>query len=268
MDEALFPVDDKGQQAFAVELDVFQGPFSVLLSLIAKKRLDVTTVALSEVTDEFIAFVGRQSKLDLSQISEFLVVAATLLDLKLAMLLPHSEPDDEVFEVLEQRDLLFAKLLQYKAFKEVAGDFAQVLTRELRSVARDVPLEEQYAQAVPEVRLSIGVEDLAMLAVQAFTRDASEPEVAISHLHNPLVSVASQVIVIREALAGGGRTFSDLCQGAPNLATIVSRFMAILELIRGREIVVEQREALAPLVITLVDPRHGDAGTDDDGMSE
>ncbi len=252
MSEALFQLDDRGREAFAVELDVFQGPFSVLLSLIAKKRLDVTTVALSSVTDEFIAFLGKQSRLDLSQLSEFLVVAATLLDLKLAMLLPREEVDEEVFELLERRDLLFAKLLQYKAFKEVAEDFAAVLSEQSKCVGRDVPLEEHFASILPPIRLGLTPEEFALLATQAFVRETSSPEVATSHLHNPQVSVASQIPLLRRALRHAPATFHELCVGSPNLATIVARFMGILELIRAGEVEIRQNEALSALHITWV----------------
>lgn len=251
MSETLFPVDAKGQHTFEVELDVFSGPFSVLLSLISKKKLDVTTVALAAVTDEFIAYVRAIRSIDLSVMSEFLVVAATLLDLKIHRLLPHEDADEEDYELLEQRDLLFAKLLQYRAFKEVAADFGARLQEQARSFPRRVPLEDQYAQALPEIRLSIGAEELAMLAVQAFTRSPDQ-DVAVTHMHDPLVPVASQVAYVREQLtAFESVTFAALCAGAPNMATVVSRFLAILEMIRNREIYVEQAEPLGSITISV-----------------
>lgn len=250
MIDALFPVDEHGYQAFAVELDVFSGPFSLLLSLIAKKKLDVSTVALAEVTDEFIAFVNQHSDMDLSATSEFIVVAATLLDLKLARLLPHEDDAELDFELLEQRDLLFAKRLQYRAFKDVAADFFDRLASQARAFPRDVPMEEQYAQALPEVRLSVGGEELALLAVHAFSRDHEAAVVPLAQLHDPLVSVRSQIDVVAHLLASrGSATFRELCESAPNRATIVSRFMAILEMMRNRQVVVEQEEPLGPLII-------------------
>ena len=252
MDEALFPVDENGAQTFAVELDVFSGPFSVLLSLIAKRRLDVTTVSLSEVTDEFIAYVRSQDSLDLSQVSEFLVVAATLLDLKLARLLPHDEETSEDFELLEQRDVLFAKLLQYRAYKEVAADFREVLNQQSMAIARKVPLEPMYLSLLPDVELHLAPEELAMLAVQAMTRDVDSPEVTLTHMHNPVVSVASQVEYILDRLVRGDRvSFASLCADAANYATVVSRFMAILDLIRNGRISIQQDEPLGVILITL-----------------
>ncbi|AWE43472.1 MULTISPECIES: ScpA family protein [unclassified Actinobaculum] len=250
MDE-LFPIDSKGEQAFAVELDVFSGPFSVLLSLVARKRLDITEVALAEVTDEFIAFIRSQRDFDMSEASEFLVVAATLLDLKAARLLPRGEEEPEDLELLEQRDLLFAKLLQYRAYKEVAGDFAARMARESRSVPRRVPLEEQYARALPEVHVGIGVADLALLAAMAMSRSHKEPRLLLDHLHDPLVPVSTQISYLRERLVPGDPvSFASLCANAPNVPTVVARFMAVLELLRARDISVSQEEPLGPLLIT------------------
>ncbi|MFT0848581.1 segregation/condensation protein A [Actinomycetaceae bacterium L2_0104] len=237
---------------FAVSLDIFSGPFSVLLSLIAKRRLDVTEVALAEVTDEFIGFIQAQSEYDLSQASEFLVVAATLLDLKAARLLPGTKEDQEEIELLEQRDLLFAKLLQYRAYKQASLAIADRLSEAGRAYARDVPLEERYVGLLPDVHLDILPEEFALVAYQAFARDQSEPEVQIAHLHNPLVSVASQVDYLREMLAtGGAASFAELCADAPDRQTVVSRFMAVLELVRRREARVAQDEALGTISLEL-----------------
>lgn len=240
----------EGDGAFAVTLDVFSGPFSVLLSLISKRRLDVTEVALAEVTDEFIAFIRSHSVYNLSQASEFLVVAATLLNLKAARLLLGREDSEEELELLEQRDLLFAKLLQYRAYKRASQRFRCAMASQARAYPRDVPLEPEFVEFVPRLELNVTPQELAMLAVQAFSRDQSEPTVSLKHLHNPLVSVSSQITYVREILAGHHRvTFSHLCADAPNRQTVVSRFMAILELIRRGEIRVEQFEALETLTI-------------------
>ena len=240
---------------FAVELDVFSGPFSVLLSLIARKRLDVTEVALAEVTDEFLAFVRSRPELDLSRVSEFLVVAATLLEMKAARLLPRDSQEEEDLELLERRDLLFAKLLQYRAFKEVARDIASTLAEQALCVPRSVPLEERYAQAVPAVTVSIGLADFAALAAAAFVREHREPEVSVEHLHAAPVPVASQVEYIASRLAAGERlAFADLCADAADMPTVVSRFLAVLELLRAGRIDVEQSEALGALVLVAVDP--------------
>ncbi|MFY9262990.1 MAG: segregation/condensation protein A [Actinomycetaceae bacterium] len=238
-------------QGFAVDLDVFSGPFEVLLSLIAKRKLDVTEVALAEVTDDFLAFVREQDEVDLSNLSEFLVVAATLLDLKAARLLPRDESEEEDLELLEARDLLFAKLLQYRAFKQVAVVFAQRLSEQSLAYARDVPLEKHFKEALPEVDLRLTLDDLAFLAARTFNR--SQPTVPFDHLHDPLVPVHSQVATLRERLIVGDRvSFSQLCSDARNIPTVISRFLAVLELLRSGEVDIDQEGPLAPLFVTRV----------------
>src|ERR687890_92306 len=173
-----------GPAAFEVHLDVFEGPFDLLLGLIAKHQLDVTEVALSQVTDEFIAHIrAAGAEWDLGQATEFLVVAATLLDLKAARLLPSAEVEDEDdLALLEARDLLFARLLQYRAYKQVAAVLEERLTAEGRCFPRTVGLEERFAALLPEVLLEIGTEELAALAARAL-RPAPAPEVSLEHLH-------------------------------------------------------------------------------------
>lgn len=233
---------------FAVELDVFSGPFEVLLSLIARKQLDVTEVALAAVTDEFIDFVRAQDEADLSQMSQFVVVAATLLDMKAARLLPREETEEEDLEILGARDLLFAKLLQYKAYKDVAAEFAVRLGAESLAIARDVPLENQFRGVLPEVELRLTVADLAMLYVRVATR--TPDEVTFEHLHDPLVPVESQVAHLRNTLIVGDRvSFTRLCRDTHSPAMVVSRFLAVLALMRTGEVQVEQDGPLATLYI-------------------
>ncbi|MDR6938787.1 ScpA family protein [Arcanobacterium hippocoleae] len=234
---------------FAVELDVFSGPFDVLLSLIARKKLDVTSIALAQVTDEFISFALAQEDLNLSQASQFVVVAATLLDLKAARLLPHEEIDEEIIAILEARDLLFAKLLQYRAFKEVARDFAARLLSQSMAIARDVPLESHFKTALPELRINFDCEDLARLAANAFSRKPAV--VGLDHLHDPLVPVESQINYLRQKMLPGEQiSFAKLCASARNIPTVVSRFLAVLEMLRNNEIAIMQESPLAPLIIT------------------
>src|SRR5882757_2427530 len=148
---------------FEVHLDVFEGPFDLLLALISKHKLDITEIALSSVTDEFIAHIRAMSDAwDLDQASYFLVVAATLLDLKAARLLPSGEVDDEEdLALLDARDLLFARLLQYRAYKQVAAVFAERIAAEGRRYPRAVSLEEPFAQLLPEVLLGLGPAEFA-----------------------------------------------------------------------------------------------------------
>lgn len=243
------------REDFSVELDVFSGPFEVLLSLIAKKKLDVTEIALAQVTDEFLEFVKAQDDLNLSEASQFLVVAATLLDLKAARLLPHDEADEEIIELLEARDLLFAKLLQYRAFKEVAADFAIRLAAQSLAFPRDVPLESQFRTALPELKINFSLDDLARFAAEAFSRKPDT--VRLDHLHDPLVPVESQIKYIRSTLVPGDRTsFTHLCANTKSVPTVVSRFLAVLELLRNGEITIEQESPLAPLYLTRVRINH------------
>ena len=244
--EDLFSSDE-----FAVELDVFSGPFEVLLSLISRKKLDVTETALSEVTDEFLAFVRNQDEAELSQMSEFVVVAATLLDMKAARLLPREEVDEEDLEILGARDLLFAKLLQYKAYKDVAADLAATLGVQSLSTPRDVPMEDHFRQMLPEVDLRINLDDLAMLAARAFTR--TPEEMTFDHLHDPLIPIETQVAYLRERLVVGDRvSFTNLCAEAHSVTMVVSRFLAVLDMLRWGELRVEQDGPLSTLFVVRV----------------
>lgn len=246
--ESLF--DQESSLGFDVTLDVFSGPFDVLLSLIAKRKLDITEIALAEVTDEFLEHARARADMDLSQASEFLVIASTLLALKAARLLPSTEDDEEDLELLEARDLLFAKLLQYKAYKDLATVVSRTLTENARAVGRDVPLEDEFATVIPEIQLTITPEGLAELARQILERDRSEPTIGLSHLHDPLVSVESQVEVLKARLAGGKPvTFRDLCADAPTAATVVALFLAVLDQLREGNIQIHQEQALSELEV-------------------
>src|SRR5690348_3805724 len=212
--------------AFQVHLDVFEGPFDLLLALISKHKLDITEVALSQVTDEFIAFISERSDgWDLDQVSYFLVVAATLLDLKAARLLPSGEVEDEEdLALLEARDLLFARLLQYRAYKQVAAVFGARMADEARRAPRTVSLEPQFANLLPEVLLGITPEQLAQLAVRAMT-PKPVPTVSIEHIHAPAVSVREQAAVIVERLRRiRSTTFRALVADADGTLVVVARF--------------------------------------------
>ena len=232
---------------FAVSLPVFEGPFDLLLSLIARKKLDITEVALAQVTDEFIAFMKASP--DLSRTTEFLVVAATLLDMKAAHLLPSVDEDDNASEAdLEARDLLFSRLLQYRAFKEAAKNIDARMGEYGSYVARDVPLEPHFASLLPELRWRTTPEDLARLAADALS--ATSPTVQVTHLHDPVVPVREQALLVSSMLAEAGRmTFHELVEDAPTRAVVVSRFLAILELYRRGAVEFEQEGALGALTI-------------------
>jgi segregation and condensation protein A len=241
----------EGAAAFAVRLDNFEGPFDLLLSLIAKHRLDITEVALSQVTDEFIAFIRQAGpEWDLEQTSSFLLVASTLLDLKAARLLPQGDVEDEEdLALLEARDLLFARLLQYKAFKQVASVLETRLAGEQRRFPRSVSLEERFATLLPEVLIGLGLEEFAGLAARALAPKPVQ-ELSLSHLHAPTVSVREQAAVVVDRLRRQGTmTFRALSGDAPDTLTTVARFLALLELFREGLVSFDQVSPLGELTV-------------------
>lgn len=247
---------------FEVHLDVFSGPFELLLGLIAKHKLDITEIALAKVTDEFMAHLRAaqeaQVDWDLSQASEFVLVAATLLDLKAARLLPSAREDDEEdLALIEARDLLFARLLQYRAFKQVADEMRLRMEGAGRIFARDVGVEERFASLLPEIVLGVTPEQLAMIAGRAMI-PRLPPTVGVGHLHAPTVSVREQASVLVSRLRlQGSATFRDLVRDAGSTLVVVARFLALLELFRDAVVALEQTEALAELTVRWTGPQAG-----------
>ena len=238
---------------FRLSLSNFEGPFDLLLSLIAKHELDITEVSLSAVTDEFISYLRALEVADrLDEASEFLVVAATLLDLKVAGLLPQGElVDAEDVALLEARDLLFARLLQYRAFKEAASWFARGFEAESTRHVRSVRLEEKFRKQTPELVWTLNADDFAALAALAFT-PREIPTVGLDHLHAPLVSIREQAAHV-VALLRRGRpvTFRELIAGAVDQrGVVIARFLAVLELYRHAAISFEHIEPLGELTLT------------------
>ncbi|MEV6117160.1 segregation/condensation protein A [Streptomyces sp. NPDC052109] len=242
------PVSDG---VFKVRLSNFEGPFDLLLQLISKHKLDVTEVALSKVTDEFMAHIRAMGPdWDLDQTTEFLVVAATLLDLKAARLLPAAEVEDEAdLALLEARDLLFARLLQYRAYKQIADIFNARLDEEARRWPRTVGLEPHHAELLPEVVIRIGPEGFAKLAVKAM-QPKPKPQVYVDHIHAPLVSVQEQAgIVVARLKELGEASFRALVEDTDDTLTVVARFLALLELYREKAVALEQEAALGELLV-------------------
>jgi segregation and condensation protein A len=246
--------DGAAPARFTVRLTNFEGPFDLLLQLIGKHKLDVTEIALSTVTDEFIAHLrALGDELDLDQASEFLVVAATLLDLKAARLLPAAEVDDEEdLELLEARDLLFARLLQYKAYKEAAAFLREREGQAARRFPRDVALEPRFAELLPEVLLGVTPRQFAALAAQALAPRAPQT-VSVAHLHAPPVSVAEQLLVVRNQLMRQGTaSFRALSADCGHTLEVVARFLALLELYRQQRVVFEQVTPLGDLSVRWI----------------
>ncbi len=238
-------------EGFRVSLAGFDGPFDLLLTLLGNHELDITEISLSRVTDEFISYLkGLDADEELEQASEFLVVAATLLDMKVAGLLPQGElVDAESVALLEARDLLFARLLQYRAFKEVSAWFERSLRREDRRHVRAVRLDEKYRRAVPELVWTLSKEDFAAIALLAFT-PKEIPHVGLDHLHAPLVSIREQAAVVVTLLrAAGSLSFRELVAGSVQPGIVVARFLAVLELYRHAALSFEQLEPLGEVTL-------------------
>ncbi|MGH3645865.1 MAG: segregation and condensation protein A [Micromonosporaceae bacterium] len=244
-------LDTTAVEGFQVTLANFTGPFDLLLQLISKHKLDVTEVALSTVTDEFIAYIKRLGEAwDLDEASEFLLIAATLLDLKAARLLPAADVEDEEdLALLEARDLLFARLLQYKAFKEAAAHLAGLERTAARRYPRAVSLEPRFSEALPEVLLGIGSDRLAELAARALS--PRQPQlVSIAHLHQVRVSVREHAALLRDRLLRTRTaSFRNLTSDCQSTLEVVARFLALLELYREGLIGFDQVQALGELTV-------------------
>jgi len=244
---------------FNVRLANFEGPFDLLLQLISRHRLDITEVALSVVTDDFLAHIKAgqaargDERWDLDQTSQFIVVAATLLDLKAARLLPQGEVDDpEDLALLEARDLLFARLLQYRAFKQVSRWIAVTLDDQQSRFARPGGLEDQFRSLLPELQFTATADQLSWLAARALTPKPAE-QVSLSHLHQARVSVREEAeLIVGRLRDHGSRSFRDLVADAGDRLVVVARFLALLELFRERAVAFEQLTPLGELRVRWV----------------
>lgn len=246
---------------FVVELENFSGPFEVLLGLINKRKLDITDIALAAVTDEFIAHVVtlRQAAAEagwsvaktLDQLSSFLLIAATLLDLKTARLLPAGAVDDELdLELLEARDLLFARLLQYRAYKAVSGQLRERFDATGQSIGTPGNFSEEFHGVLPPLVMVATPEMLAAMYAAVISRDTTPPTVSVDHLHVPLVSVAEQRAFILGLIATTDRlTFDELVATADNTQVVIARFLALLELFKAGAVELDQEVPLGELVI-------------------
>jgi len=259
----------ESKPGFSVHLSNFDGPFDLLLQLISRHKMDVTEVALGVVTDDFIAYIraleGSEDGWDLDQTTEFLVVAATLLDLKAARLLPSGEVDDEEdLALLEARDLLFARLLQYRAFKAIAAIFHERIEREEKSFARVVALEAHFSALLPEVLIGVGPERFGAIAQRVLSPKIA-PTVGIEHIHRPLVSVAEEAVKIVDELRRAGKcTFRHLISDASSTLVVVARFLALLELYREGVVRFEQVVALGELAVTWTGSATGEIEVSDE----
>jgi len=265
----LAPPEVAENNGFSVHLTNFDGPFDLLLQLISRHKMDVTEVALGVVTDDFIAYIrtleGSEDGWDLDETTEFLVVAATLLDLKAARLLPSGEVEDEGdLALLEARDLLFARLLQYRAFKEIASIFNSRIDLNTKSFPRTVALEPHFAQLLPEVLIGVGAERFAAIAQRVLSPKV-EQTLSIEHLHRPLVSVSEEAVKIVDSLRISGRTsFRSLISDADSTLVVVARFLALLELYREGVLRFEQVISLGELQVTWIGSATGEVTVSDE----
>jgi segregation and condensation protein A len=257
------------ESGFSVHLSNFDGPFDLLLQLISRHKLDITEVSLSLVTDEFIAYIrslevsGEGWRLD--QATEFLVVAATLLDLKAARLLPSGEVEDEEdLALLEARDILFARLLQYRAFKEIAASFQTMIESADKAFPRVVALDPALSALLPEVLIGVGSERFAAIAERVLT-PKTPPVVAIEHLHMAMVSVSEQSRLVVEALRHSKTlSFRSLCHDADSTLVVVARFLALLDLYRQGNLRFNQVIALGELQISWTGSDEGEVEITDE----
>jgi segregation and condensation protein A len=258
---------------FTVRLENFEGPFDLLLQLISQQQMDVTEVALHQVTDEFIAHLRELGEsFDLDETTEFLVVAATLLDLKAARLLPSADVEDEAdLALLEARDLLFARLLQYRAYKQVAALFADLESVALRRYPRSVAIEERFAGLMPEVLLGVDAARFAETAAAVF-RPQPPPLVSLEHLHTPRVSVREHAAVLRSRLARDGQaSFRSLIADCEHTREVVARFLALLDLYRAAVVVFDQPDPLGELCVRWTgdsEQATAAAASDQDGQED
>jgi segregation and condensation protein A len=256
----------RNSSGFQVHLDNFDGTFDLLLGLIAKHRLDVTQIAIAQVTDDFVAHIRAMgADWELGEVSEFLLVAATLLDLKAARLLPAAEvEDDEDLALLEARDLLFARLLQYRAFKDVASMFAQRISAEAGRLPRAVPLEPQFTRLLPDLVLGVTKEQFAELAATAMIPKVP-PVVALDHLHTVVVSVREQAALIVDRMRrSGSSSFRALISDADGTVVVVARFLALLELFREGAVAFDQVTPLGELSVRWTGAEDGEIDVDDE----
>ena len=254
---------------FSVHLENFDGPFDLLLQLISRHRMDITDVAIATVTDEFITYIRELEKTEagwkLDHASEFVVVAATLLDLKAARLLPSGQIDDEEdLALLEARDLLFARLLQYRAFKEIASILSERIIEQEKTFARSVSLDPVFAALLPEVLIGVTPERFAAIANRVLTPKTA-PTLSVEHLHLPLVSVAAEALGVVSALRRHKTmSFRALVSDAANTLVVVARFLALLELFKEGSVRFEQVIALGELQITWVGSVEGEIRVSDE----
>jgi segregation and condensation protein A len=239
--------------SYTVSVGAFEGPFDLLLHLIARHKVDIYDVSLSQITDDYMTVLRQMDVLDLDVTTEFLVVAATLLELKAARLLP-GEDDPELEELaLEARDLLYARLLDYRTFKEASAWLGARLGAHRGYLPREVGLEAPFTRVVPDAPLPVGAGELAALAARALA-ERGEPIVDVSHLQPVRMTVREAAAMVVDELdrADGAATFVELTAGCRHRIEVVVFFLALLELYKFEHVELEQPERFGDLRVRLV----------------
>jgi len=235
---------------YVVRTEVFEGPFDLLLHLIARQRVDIWQVSLSRITEDYLAEVRRMRQLNLEVATEFLVVAATLLELKAARLLPAPDADpDEAETALEERDLLFARLLQYRAYKQAAELFGERMAEQAAYLARRVGAEDVLKGLALDLLTGVEPAELARLAAGALT-PSPQPEVRTSHIAPPKLSVAEAVADLAVRLRErGSSSFEELVGGTALPIEVVVGLLALLELYKRSLVEIEQTATFGAIAV-------------------
>lgn len=236
--EAEISTEESATSGFQVNLEVYSGPFDALLGMIANNKLELTEVSLSSITEEFLTYVrGLDFTKNMDEASAFLDIASILVEVKSVAILPGGEDnqhDEQSLEALRERDLLFARLLQYRAYKQAAGDFRARIAANSGRFPHPAAMDEGVAAMLPELVWTLTPLELAQLAAQVIA-NAPASEVSIHQLHVPLVDLRAQSLVVRDRLIAAleskgdqSMSFSELTRDCTSRIEVVARFMAVL----------------------------------------
>lgn len=236
--EAEISTEESATSGFRVNLEVYSGPFDALLGMIANNKLELTEVSLSSITEEFLTYVrGLDFTKNMDEASAFLDIASILVEAKSVAILPggeDSQHDEQSLEALRERDLLFARLLQYRAYKQAVGDFRARIAANAGRFPHPAAMDEGIAAMLPELVWTLTPLELAQLAAQVIA-NAPASEVSIHQLHVPLVDLRAQSLVVRDRLIAAleskgdqSISFSELTRDCTSRIEVVARFMAVL----------------------------------------
>ncbi|HEV2686641.1 MAG TPA: segregation/condensation protein A [Actinomycetota bacterium] len=235
--------------AYQVKLQVFEGPFDLLLHLIAKRELDIYEVSLASITEEYLDYIRSMQDLDLEVATEFLIVAATLIEIKAARLLPGPPVDDEAALALSERDMLIARLLEYRAFKDAASQLAAMIAENAGFIGRRAGPGREFDHLCPDLLARVSPADLATIAARAL---APKPVASLdlSHITPIRVSVAEAIATVLAMLAERtSLTFREITKDCTTRIDKVVRFLAVLELIKRGQADVDQTENFGEITV-------------------